>query len=164
MFTQELDGKKITLKGCTGHNLKNVSVDFPLGKFICVTGVSGSGKSSLINGTLYPLLSEHFYNSEKKPLAYKSITGLDNIRNYCKLEKPIQFHSMYKSRLIWPQAIIDKYPSEQFSHMGIYINIQDLSKIVEQQIAEANKKNAKKEKDKTNGNGKENENNDEDEN
>ncbi len=71
------NGKKISLKGCNGHNLKNVSVDFPLGKFICVTGVSGSGKSTLINETLYPLLAEHFYNSEKKPLAYKSISGLD---------------------------------------------------------------------------------------
>lgn len=73
------NGKKITLKGASGHNLKNVTVDFPLGKFICVTGVSGSGKSSLINETLYPILAEHFYNSEKKPLAYKSITGLDHI-------------------------------------------------------------------------------------
>lgn len=71
--------KKISIKGCSGHNLKNVSVDLPLGKFICVTGVSGSGKSSLINETLYPVLSAHFYNSEKKPLAYKSITGIDNI-------------------------------------------------------------------------------------
>lgn len=73
------NGKKITLKGATGHNLKNVTVDFPLGKFICVTGVSGSGKSSLINETLYPVLAAHFYNSEKKPLPYKSITGLENI-------------------------------------------------------------------------------------
>jgi excinuclease ABC subunit A len=73
------NGKKISLKNCTGHNLKNVSVDFPLGKFICVTGVSGSGKSSLINETLYPILSAHFYNSEKKALAYKSINGLENI-------------------------------------------------------------------------------------
>lgn len=73
------NGKKISIKGCSGHNLKNVSVDLPLGKFICVTGVSGSGKSSLINETLYPVLSAHFYNSEKKPLAYKSITGIDNI-------------------------------------------------------------------------------------
>lgn len=73
------NGKKISLKGCTGHNLKNVSVDFPLGKFICVTGVSGSGKSSLINETLYPILAAHFYNSEKKPLAYKSIVGLEHI-------------------------------------------------------------------------------------
>lgn len=73
------NGKKITLKGCTGHNLKNVNVDFPLGKFICVTGVSGSGKSSLINETLYPILAAHFYNSEKKPLPYKNITGLDHV-------------------------------------------------------------------------------------
>lgn len=73
------NGKKISIKGCSGHNLKNVSVDLPLGKFICVTGVSGSGKSSLINETLYPVLSAHFYNSEKKPLAYKSITGIDNV-------------------------------------------------------------------------------------
>lgn len=73
------NGKKITLKGCTGHNLKNVSVDLPLGKFICVTGVSGSGKSSLINETLYPIMSAYFYNGEKKPLPYKSITGLEHI-------------------------------------------------------------------------------------
>ncbi len=73
------NGKKITLKGCTGHNLKNVNVEFPLGKFICVTGVSGSGKSSLINETLYPLLAAHFYNAEKKPLPYKSISGIDNV-------------------------------------------------------------------------------------
>lgn len=73
------NGKKITLKGCTGHNLKNVSVDLPLGKFICVTGVSGSGKSSLINETLYPIMSAYFYNGEKRPLPYKSITGLEHI-------------------------------------------------------------------------------------
>jgi excinuclease ABC subunit A len=73
------NGKSINLKGCTGHNLKNVSIELPLGKFICVTGVSGSGKSSLINETLYPILSAHFYNAEKKPLAYKNITGIDNI-------------------------------------------------------------------------------------
>ena len=73
------NGKKLSLKNCTGHNLKNVSADFPLGKFICITGVSGSGKSSLVNGTLYPILAAHFYNSEKKPLPYKSITGLEHI-------------------------------------------------------------------------------------
>jgi excinuclease ABC subunit A len=73
------NGKKISLKGCTGHNLKNVTVDFPLGKFICVTGVSGSGKSSLVNETLYPILAEYFYNSEKKPLPYKSVTGLQHV-------------------------------------------------------------------------------------
>ena len=73
------NGKKISLRGCSGHNLKNVSVDFPLGKFICITGVSGSGKSSLINETLYPLMAAHFYNAEKKPLPYKSIAGLEHI-------------------------------------------------------------------------------------
>lgn len=81
------NGKKISLKGCTGHNLKNVSVDLPLGKFICVTGVSGSGKSSLINETLYPILSEHFYNSEKKPLPYKSVTGIDNIDKIIEIDQ-----------------------------------------------------------------------------
>jgi excinuclease ABC subunit A len=73
------NGKKLVLKGCTGHNLKNVSIEIPLGKFICVTGVSGSGKSSLINETLYPILSNYFYNSEKRPLPYKSFTGIEHI-------------------------------------------------------------------------------------
>ena len=73
------NGKKLILKGCTGHNLKNVAVEIPLGKFICVTGVSGSGKSSLINETLYPILSNHFYNSEKRPLPHKSFTGIEHI-------------------------------------------------------------------------------------
>jgi excinuclease ABC subunit A len=73
------NGKKLVLKGCTGHNLKNVNLEIPLGKFICVTGVSGSGKSSLINETLYPILSNYFYNSEKRPLPYKSFTGIEQI-------------------------------------------------------------------------------------
>ncbi|MGB0850408.1 MAG: excinuclease ABC subunit UvrA, partial [Bacteroidia bacterium] len=72
-------GKKLTLKGCSGHNLKNVTVDFPLGKFIAVTGVSGSGKSSLINETLHPVLSEYVYNSKKKPLPFKGVKGLEHI-------------------------------------------------------------------------------------
>lgn len=73
------NGKYIELKGAFGHNLKNVDVKFPLGVFICVTGVSGSGKSSLINETLYPILSKHFYRSSLEPLPYGSINGLDNI-------------------------------------------------------------------------------------
>lgn len=73
------NGKVISLKGCTGNNLKDVSVDFPLGKLIVVTGVSGSGKSTLINETLQPILSHHFYRSLRKPMPYKSIEGLDNI-------------------------------------------------------------------------------------
>ncbi len=72
-------GKSLSLKGVNGNNLKNVSVEFPLGKLICVTGVSGSGKSTLINETLYPILSKHFYRSEKKPMPYKSISGLEHI-------------------------------------------------------------------------------------
>ncbi len=73
------NGKSIKLIGATGHNLKDVTVEFPLGKFVCVTGVSGSGKSSLVNGTLYPILSKHFYRSLAEPLDYKSIEGLENI-------------------------------------------------------------------------------------
>ncbi len=73
------NGKAIHLKGATGHNLKDVSVKIPLGKFVCVTGVSGSGKSSLINETLHPILNRHFFNAIKAPLPYKSISGIDHI-------------------------------------------------------------------------------------
>ncbi|GAB6124175.1 excinuclease ABC subunit UvrA [Dysgonomonas termitidis] len=73
------NGKKITIKGATGHNLKDVSVTFPLNTFICVTGVSGSGKSSLINGTLQPILSQHLYKSLTDPLPYKTLDGIDNV-------------------------------------------------------------------------------------
>ncbi len=73
------NGKKLVIKGASGNNLKNVTAEFPLGTFICVSGVSGSGKSSLINETLYPILRQHFYNSHQKPLAYKDLKGLDLI-------------------------------------------------------------------------------------
>jgi len=69
----------LTLKGCTGNNLKNVTVSIPLGQMVAVTGVSGSGKSSLINQTLYPILSHHFYRSKKEPLPYESIEGIEFI-------------------------------------------------------------------------------------
>ena len=72
-------GKKLVLKGCCGNNLKNVDVEFPLGTLICVTGVSGSGKSSLINATLQPILSKKFYRSLTEPLSYGEIDGLENI-------------------------------------------------------------------------------------
>jgi excinuclease ABC subunit A len=70
-------GKSIVITGARGNNLKNITVGFPLGKLICVTGVSGSGKSSLINETLYPILSKHFYRSFKDPLPYESISGIE---------------------------------------------------------------------------------------
>ena len=73
------NGKSIIIHGARGNNLKNIDVEFPLGKLIVVTGVSGSGKSTLINETLQPILSQHFYRSLKKPMAYDSIEGLDNI-------------------------------------------------------------------------------------
>ena len=73
------NGKSIILQGARGNNLKNVTVEFPLGKFICVTGVSGSGKSSLINGTLQPIISQKFYRSLAEPLPYDGIEGLENI-------------------------------------------------------------------------------------
>lgn len=73
------NGKSITLKGCTGNNLKNVTIELPLGKMIGVTGVSGSGKSTLINETLYPILNAHIYNGVKNPMPYKSIEGLKHI-------------------------------------------------------------------------------------
>lgn len=73
------NGKKIVLKGASCHNLKNVDVSFPLGKFIVVTGVSGSGKSSLINETLVKAIQKKLYGTETFPGAYRSISGLENI-------------------------------------------------------------------------------------
>lgn len=73
------NGKFIDIYNASGHNLKNVHLHLPLGLFVCVTGVSGSGKSSLINGTLQPILSKKFYRSLNEPLPYKEITGIDNI-------------------------------------------------------------------------------------
>lgn len=73
------NGKSIVLKGATGHNLKNVDFTLPLGTFTVVAGVSGSGKSSLVNSTLQPILSQKFYRSSTEPLAYASIEGIENI-------------------------------------------------------------------------------------
>ncbi len=71
------NGKYLEINGCSGNNLKNISVKFPLGVMIGVTGVSGSGKSSLINETLYPILNNHYYNGVKDILEFKDIFGLD---------------------------------------------------------------------------------------
>ncbi len=81
------NGKEIVLQGATGHNLKDVSVKFPLGILICVTGVSGSGKSSLINSTLFPIMQQHYYNSLKKPLPYKKIDGLKHIDKVIEIDQ-----------------------------------------------------------------------------
>ncbi|MEL6719636.1 MAG: ATP-binding cassette domain-containing protein, partial [Bacteroidota bacterium] len=80
-------GKKLKLVGATGNNLKNITAEFPLGTFICVTGVSGSGKSSLINETLYPILRKHFYKSLKKPLEYKAIKGLEHLDKVIEIDQ-----------------------------------------------------------------------------
>ena len=73
------NGKSLVLKGATGNNLKNVNLQVPLGKLVVVTGISGSGKSSLINGTLYPILNKHFYRAVQEPLPYKKFEGIENI-------------------------------------------------------------------------------------
>jgi excinuclease ABC subunit A len=73
------NGKSVVLSNCTGNNLKDVTLTLPLGKMVGITGVSGSGKSSLINGTLYPILNAHFFNGVAKPLPHKGITGLEHL-------------------------------------------------------------------------------------
>lgn len=80
-------GKKLTVAGAAGHNLKKINVDFPLGKFICVTGVSGSGKSSLINETLYPILSRTIYKSVTVPLPYKKVAGVEHIDKVIEIDQ-----------------------------------------------------------------------------
>ena len=73
------NGSFLTLKGASGNNLKNIDVTFPLGMLVCVTGVSGSGKSSLVNQTLYPALAKIIYRSKTHPLPFQKITGLEHI-------------------------------------------------------------------------------------
>jgi len=84
---REGNGKTLTLHGATGHNLKNLSVTFPLGKLIVVSGVSGSGKSSLITGTLYPILNKHFFRAKATPLPFKKIEGLEHIDKVIEIDQ-----------------------------------------------------------------------------
>ncbi|MCH2231196.1 MAG: excinuclease ABC subunit UvrA [Crocinitomicaceae bacterium] len=81
------NGKKLVLKGATGRNLKSVDLTIPLGTMTCVSGVSGSGKSSLINQTLYPILLAEIYNGVKKPLPYKSIKGIEHLDKVIEIDQ-----------------------------------------------------------------------------
>ena len=109
--TRQGNGMKISLSGCKGNNLKNIDVSFPLGKMIAVTGVSGSGKSSLVNETLFPILNSIIYNGVKKPLEYTSINGVNNI------DKVVEVN----------QQQIGKTPrSNPATYTGVYSEIRKL--------------------------------------
>ena len=84
---REGNGKSIALVGATGNNLQNVTIEIPLGKFVCITGMSGSGKSSLINDTLYPILARQFHNSQAIPLPYERIDNLEAIDKVIEIDQ-----------------------------------------------------------------------------
>ena len=105
------NGKFLKLSGASGNNLKNVEISIPLGTFTCVTGVSGSGKSSLINETLYPILRKEFHKSLKKPLPFDSIVGMEH------LDKVIEID----------QAPIGRTPrSNPATYTGVFTDIRKL--------------------------------------
>ena len=77
----------LVVEGATGNNLKDATLDVPLRRFVCVTGVSGSGKSSLINETLHPILNQHFFHAQKAPLPYRSVTGIEHIDKVIEIDQ-----------------------------------------------------------------------------
>ena len=82
-----LDCDHIVITNASGNNLKNVTFDLPLRRFVCITGVSGSGKSSLVNETLHPILNQHFYHSQKRPLPYQSVSGIEHIDKVIEIDQ-----------------------------------------------------------------------------
>lgn len=121
---REGNGKFLTLKGCSGNNLKNVDVSIPLGMLICVTGVSGSGKSSLINGTLHPILSEKFYHAVTTPLPYKTLEGIENIDKVVVVDQsplgrtPRSNPATYTGIFTDIRKIFEKLPESQIRGYG----------------------------------------------
>jgi excinuclease ABC subunit A len=81
------NGHHVILTGASGNNLRNISIKIPLGAFTCVTGVSGSGKSSLINETLWPIMRKHFYNASARPLSHARIAGLEYIDKVIEIDQ-----------------------------------------------------------------------------
>ena len=121
---REGNGQFLTLKGCTGNNLKNVTISIPLGMLVCVSGVSGSGKSSLINGTLHPILSEKFYRAVTTPLPYKSIEGIENIDKVVVVDQspigrtPRSNPATYTGLFTDIRKIFEKLPEAQIRGYG----------------------------------------------
>ncbi|MGV3561090.1 excinuclease ABC subunit UvrA [Larkinella arboricola] len=81
------NGNQLVIKGAAGNNLKNVTLKLPLGEMICITGVSGSGKSSLIHETLFPILNKHFYRSKREALPFKSVEGLEHLDKVIEVDQ-----------------------------------------------------------------------------
>jgi excinuclease ABC subunit A len=108
-------GEKLVLHKAVGHNLKGDTLEIPLGTFVCVTGVSGSGKSSLINQTLYPILARHYFNAKTVPLPHESIEGLEHVDKVIDID----------------QSPIGRTPrSNPATYTGLFSHIRDLFAIL----------------------------------